>query len=166
MGMIYRVTVTAERTDGDYDTETLFELAGGAALIGRLAPSAVIEAVAQRTEDVRVDGAPLADRVMDAAATAGAPVHPFAAANEPVKRPRRTKVQIAADKAAQEAGFRDAAHQAEAAQVVAAGVAAAPGPEAYVPTEPTPAPNGAIVPEQATPPAVADGPPFNPFTVK
>ncbi len=116
MGVIYRVVVTAEQ-DGDY--ETLFELAGGPQLIGRLAPSAVVEAVAQRTEAVRADvPSSLAERVMDAAAAAGAPVvpswHPFGGEQPTKQRKRRTKAEIAADNEAQAAGFRDAAHRAEA----------------------------------------------------
>lgn len=132
MGIIYRVTVTAEETTpgSDYDTETLFELAGGAELIGRLAPAAVIEAVAQRTEAVR---AGLAERVMDAAAAAGAPVapasHPFQG-EQPARRPRRTKAQIAADTEAQSLGFRDAAHRAEVEAVVTSAVPSSPATDA------------------------------------
>lgn len=127
--IIYRVTVTAEETapGSDYDSETLFELAGGAELIGRLAPAAVIEAVAQRTEAVR---AGLAERVMDAAAAAGAPVapasHPFQG-EQPARRPRRTKAQIAADTEAQSLGFRDAAHRAEVEATLQRAEATAPG---------------------------------------
>jgi hypothetical protein len=151
MGTIYRVTVVAETTDaqGGYESsETLFELAGGADMVARIAPSALGDALSAEAPET------LADRVMDGAAAAGAPVE------QRPRRPRRTKAQIAADEAAVAAGFRDAAHRAEVEShdaeprlphpdpTVAAGMAAAPSPagpvtaQAMAGTMPPPPPAG------------------------
>jgi hypothetical protein len=142
MGTIYRVTVVAETTDaqGGYESsETLFELAGGADMVARIAPSALGDALSAEAPET------LADRVMDGAAAVGAPVE------QRPRRPRRTKAQIAADEAAVAAGFRDAAHRAEVEShdaeprlphpdpTVAAGMAAAPSAASYAPPSPVPA---------------------------
>jgi hypothetical protein len=91
MGTIYRVTVVAETTDdkgGHEGSETLFELAGGADMVARIAPSALADALSAEAPET------LGDQVMDSAAAAGAPVE------QKPRRPRRTKAQIAADEAA------------------------------------------------------------------
>ena len=153
MGDIYRVTIVRENNDGEqFESETVLEVAGSAQRVAR--------AVKRELDDLSGDGQAtvpaeqlaavqpsLADRVFDQA-VAGQPV------SEPVKRKRRTNAEIAADKAAVAAGYRDAAHQAEAEaqqQVEAEPVSPAEAPES-VPAEPAPA---------ATPAA-----PYNPFEVK
>lgn len=110
----YRVIVLREDDEAD---ETLFEIAGSAALVGRLVPGALIEALeADDERDAATSPAApavnVADRVFDGAVTAGAAAE-AQQSGEPVKRARRTKAQIAADKEAQGLGFRDAAHRAE-----------------------------------------------------
>lgn len=150
MTTIYRVTVIAETTDtgGGYEgSETLFELAGGADIVGRLAPAALVDALLQTAVAAR-EPLTVAERVMDSAAAAGAPIETA----EQTKRKRRTKQQIADDKAAEALGFRDHAHRVE-----------------------TESANGAQATEEGTPigPAVvlpAPGgdvpPPYNPFAVQ
>ena len=116
----YRVIVLRE---GDAGDETLFEIAGGGAMVTTLGPDAVRLALIEARESEGAAGAirspELADRVFDSAVAAGnaAEAQSAPAAAEPPKptRTRRTKAQIEADKAAQAAGFRDAAHQAEVA---------------------------------------------------
>jgi hypothetical protein len=117
MGTIYRVTVVAETTDtgGGYEgSDTLFELAGGADIVGRLAPAAVVDALLQANDtDAVRQTLPLAERVMDSAAAAGAPIVASADTPEQAKRKRRTRQQIADDNTAQNLGFRDHAHRME-----------------------------------------------------
>jgi len=116
MGTIYRVTVTKETTDdkgGHEGDETLFELAGSATMIGRLAPAAVLDALITDEHEGAYGVAPpvpqqqvLADRVWDAAVANGtvpaAPAEAEAAQSEKPRRTRRTKQQIAEDKAKEE----------------------------------------------------------------
>lgn len=174
MGDVYRVQIVRESGSGEsYESETIFEVAGGIGLVMKLAPGALVDALREACEDVP---APLAEQVMDAAAAAGAPVvpnsHPFQGA-EPAKRKRRTKAEIAADEAAVAAGYRDAAHQAEvvaqqAGQPTVETIpvpAAEAAPAATVPAEaPQPAAPVAVTTtfESASPAAA----PFNPFEVK
>jgi hypothetical protein len=161
MATIYRVTVTTEN-EGDY--ETLFELAGGPTLIGKLAPDAIIEAIATRTEAVHAN---VAERVMDGAMAAmpapdgtPAPQAPAGEGDKP-KRSRRTRAQIAADEAAQAAGFRDAAHQAEVTALQQPSRVADGAPETYVPP-PAAVPAPSVATGDAAPPP-ANEPVFNPF---
>lgn len=173
----YRVTVLREGTTED---ETLFEIAGGAVLVGRLVPAALLDVL---SADPEAQGEPersLADRVFDSAVSAGAEAEQDAAddsAGRP-RRTRRTKAQIAADKAAQALGFRDHAHRVEVegangAQAAEEGVqvtttfaGATPVP-AEVPSGFVPPAGevvvgsvpGAIVTEAPAPPAA----PYNPF---
>lgn len=166
----YRVILLREGAERD---ETLFEIAGSAAQVGRLAPADLLEAL-QADQDDRAfedddtsatrpttphSGGTLADRVFDAAAQAGAPSGDASPGG--TKRTRRTKAQIAADKEAQALGFRDAAHRTEAARLAG---------EADVPVSVTtsfegaaPVPSGAPEASPATPPAAPDGQPWNPF---
>jgi hypothetical protein len=155
----YRVIVIRE---GD-DDETLFEIAGSAAMVARLAPTALLDVLGADAD--QTDPAPaanLADRVLDSALAAGGA--PQFADAEPVKqtRNRRTKAQIAADKEAEGLGFRDAAHRAEveAQEEVPA--------EPVVTEQPAPEPVASTPPPAipvAGPPAAApaDGAPWNPF---
>ena len=105
---MYRVTITRE--DGE-DFETVIEVAGSGAFLVRIAPTMIAEALAEAalsdTPQRVVVGSGDVSAMTSAVAATEAPAPP--------KRPRRTKAQIAADEAAQAAGFRDAAHQAEAA---------------------------------------------------
>jgi hypothetical protein len=150
MGDTYRVTIVRETgSGGEFESETLFEVAGGIGLVARIAPGALVDALRAADEEGVPDAGALADRVMDAAAAAGAPVapssHPFQ--GEQPKRKRRTKAEIAADAEAQAAGYRDAAHRAEVeAQQQAAATATGPA-------LPEMTPDGPIVPEQSTAPA-------------
>jgi hypothetical protein len=180
----YRVIVLRE---GDAGDETLFEIAGGAVLIARLVPGALADVlsgdpVAQGEVGaatltpggviaapggpftMRAASAGMADRVFDGAVAAGnaAEAQSAPAGAEPAKptRTRRTKAQIEADKAAQAAGFRDAAHQAEA--TIAAGVAASPAPAAYEPAGESvyvapPGEQVVIAPPAPATPVVLDG---------
>lgn len=177
----YRVIVLREGTDAD---ETLFEIAGPATMVAKLAPAALLDALVGDAAEVAYPGRDVADRVFDQATAAGAAAEAQATTPsggpageteaESTKRKRRTKAQIAADNEAQGLGFRDAAHRAEVEsqqQVPAPTVAAtttfegaAPVPPA-VPTEvPSGFPAATSVP--ATPPAApaGDAPPWNPFT--
>jgi hypothetical protein len=166
----YRVTVLREGTTED---ETLFEIAGGAVLVGRLVPAALLDVL---SADPEAQGEPersLTDRVFDSAVSAGAEAEQDAAddsAGRP-RRTRRTKAQIAADKEAVGLGFRDAAHRAEVegangAQVPTTFAGAAPVP-AEVPSGFVPPAGevvvgsvpGAVVTEAPAPPAA----PYNPF---
>jgi hypothetical protein len=137
----YRVIVLRE---GETKDETLFELLGSATLLARLVPGALLDVLGA---DPDAQGAPDAESAAERQDAADE------AAGRP-KRTRRTKAQIAADNAAQALGFRDAAHQAEAA----------------APTDGTPAP--VTVPAPAAPLPVAPtlpaadaspAPPYNPF---
>jgi hypothetical protein len=167
MATLYRVTVVAETTDdkGGYEgSETLFELAGGAAMVAMIAPDATRMALNGAVEPGRT----LADAVFDNAVTAagGQPILPteqtaptFRDA-EPVKqtRNRRSKAQIAADKEAEGLGYRDAAHRTEVESMVAA----AP-PEAVVSSGPAQDPAGRTM--AAAAPAPTE-PVFNPFATQ
>jgi hypothetical protein len=133
MATIYRVTVVAETTDdkGGYEnSETLFELAGGAAMVAMIAPDATRMALNGAVEPGRT----LADAVFDNAVTAagGQPIllTEQTAPVEPPKAPRnrRSKAEIAADKEAQGLGFQNHAHRTAVESMV---VAATP-PEAVV----------------------------------
>jgi hypothetical protein len=164
----YRVIVMREGTTED---ETLFEIAGSAALVQGIVPGVLDTVLGSQADEAARS---LADRVFDGAVAAGTGAEqqggaPKFADAEPVKqtRNRRTKAQIAADKEAQDLGFRDAAHRAEveAQQQVHPG---GPDPSA-VPAEPVaaPVPPVAETPPPATPvqapagePAAA---PWNPF---
>ena len=172
----YRVIVLREGTAED---ETLFEIAGSASLVGRVVPSALVDALdgdVQERAGVPASGRELADRVFDAATAAGVAAEQQAAgpagetAEQATKRKRRTKAEIAADKEAVALGFRDAAHRAEVERAQAPhpggpDPAAVPAevPSDYVPpagavvagTLP-----GAIVTEPAAAPVA---PPYNPF---
>lgn len=114
----YRVSIVRETGSGsDYETETVFEVAGSIGLVLKVAPGALSDALRIAGEQENVPGAAgLAERVMDSAAATGAPVvpssHPFQG-DQPAKRTRRTKAQVAADKEAEGLGYRDAAHRAE-----------------------------------------------------
>lgn len=129
----YRVIVMREGADAD---ETLFEIAGSAARVARIAPGALLDVLAEDEGNWADTERALADRVFDSAAAAGAAAEQQAAGpdgetvEQATKRKRRTKAEIAADKEAQAAGFRDAAHRAEAEQqAVAVGVPAATAPQ-------------------------------------
>lgn len=170
---MYKVTVT--RLDDDAYVETLFELAGSAALVQGIVPGVLDTVLAQSS---REGDRTIADRVFDAAATAGRAAEQQAEGGETdeqkTKRTRRTKAQIAADKEAQGLGFRDAAHRAEvesslAQQRVADGPASVASlPEGAVPVPPA-APAGEVVAGSVpgaivTEPAAAPiAPPYNPF---
>jgi hypothetical protein len=175
----YRVIVLRE---GKTEDETLFELSGSAVLVGRLAPGALLDVLstdpetqgepAQAAVDIAAPG--LADRVFDAAVAAGADAEQAQqdaaddAAGKP-KRTRRTKEQIANDKAAQGLGFRDHAHrvEVEAQQQVAPGVQVTTAFAGAVPV-PAEVPSGPVPPVSSAPPAGASSaprvPPWNPFT--
>lgn len=171
----YRVIVLRE---GATEDETLFEIAGPAAMVAKLAPGALLDALDADGDRAEVPSyvppTSLADRVFDSAVAAGNDAAADSADTEAAKtkRNRRTKAQIAADKEAVGLGFRDAAHRAEveSQQQIAAGVAASPAPAAYVP----PAGEvvvgsvpGAIVteaPAAAPAPPVNGEAPWNPFT--
>lgn len=147
MATIYRVTVT--RIEDDVYAETLFELAGGADIVGRLAPAALVDALLQTAVAAR-EPLTVAERVMDSAAAAGAPVVTSADTPEQAKRRRRTKQQIADDKAAEALGFRDHAHRVEAESANGDGKS----PATDVPAGSAPHVEMAPVP-----------PPYNPFAV-
>lgn len=140
MGDIYRVTIVREGGTGDdYQAETVLEIAGSAQRVGRT----ILRELADLFDE---DGGPtasaIAEQVMDSAAAAGAPVHPFAGP-APAKRTRRTKAQIAADEAA--------AREAAEATTVSTQAVDEPAPAA-------PAPSTPDVP-------AAGAAPFNPFQV-
>jgi hypothetical protein len=133
MGTIYRVTVVAETTDaqGGYESsETLFELAGGADMVARIAPSALGDALSAEAPET------LADRVMDGAAAVGAPVE------QRPRRPRRTKAQIAADEAAARAAGEIAKEANAAADYPPATPAGPVTAQAMAGTMPPPPPAG------------------------
>lgn len=171
----YRVIVLREGADAD---ETLFEIAGSAARVARIAPGALLDVLAEDEGNWADAERALADRVFDSAGAAGAAGEQQAAGadgetvEQATKRKRRTKAEIAADKEAQAAGFRDAAHRAEVESAqggaqaaggdqvpaeVPSGPQAPAGPAAEVVVGSVPGP---IVTE-AAPAAVA--PPYNPF---
>ncbi len=178
----YRVIVMRD-TDGEdaLKGDVLFELAGSASLVSRLAPGALIEALsggeaAQDEPDVPAVNPPghyrpLADRVFDSAVAAGNAAEAQQNGAEAPKRKRRTKAEIAADTEAQNLGFRDAAHrvQVEADRTVAAGVAASPVPADYVPPAgeavagSVPGPVVTEAPAAGPGPVGPDGQPWNPF---
>lgn len=174
MGTIYRVTVLREGTTED---ETLFELAGSASLLARLAPGALLEAMDEDGDARAVQqydegrAASIANRVFDSAVSAGAAAEAQANgdAAEGPKRTRRTKAQIAADKEAQGLGFRDAAHRAEveSQQQAPAGVTATTTFEGAAPVPPA----GEVV-AGSVPGAIVTGPPappaapYNPFAAQ
>lgn len=170
----YRVIVLREGTDAD---ETLFEIAGPARRLMRIAPGAVLDSLdedeQERAGSTPLAGRELAERVFDsasaaarAAETQGAGV-PANVADESAaieaaktKRKRRTKAEIAADEAAQAAGFRDAAHRAEAEAQQQQTAPGGPDPATVTTTFEGTAP----VPPAAPAPAPAgDGEPWNPF---
>jgi hypothetical protein len=181
----YRVIVLREGADND---ETLFEIAGAASMVGRIAPGALLEALSADT-DRSADESPspaapagnIADRVFDDAVAAGRAAEAQAAApgGETTKtRTRRTKAQKAADDEAQGLGFRDAAHRAEVeAQQQTPGTPTGAVP-AEVPSGPVvtttfegaaPVPTGfpAVTSVPASAPAAPAGngeAPWNPFT--
>lgn len=163
---MYKVTVT--RLEDDAYLETLFELAGSAALVQSVVP-AVLDTVL--TQSSREGDRSLADRVFDAAIASGADAEAEQdAADEAAGKPRRTrrtKAQIAADKEAVGLGYRDAAHRAEVeaangAQAAEEG-AAAPVPSGYVPPageQVVGSVPGTVVTEA---PAAPGDAPWNPF---
>jgi hypothetical protein len=161
----YRVTVLREGTTED---ETLFEIAGGAVLVGRLVPAALLDVL---SADPEAQGEPersLADRVFDSVVSAGAAAEAQANgdAAEGPKRTRRTKAQIAADKEAQGLGFRDAAHRAEVeSQQQAPAVTATTTFEGAAPVPPAGEVVAGSVPGAIVtgPPAAPVAPPYNPF---
>lgn len=182
MGVIYRLTVVKETTDpgGGYEgDETLFELAGSATMLGRIAPSAVLDAL---IADEHSGGAPaqqqvLADKVWDAAVANGTvPAGTPSEAPQPEapKRTRRTKQQIAEDKAreAQQASLQAHANSAAqggpgvpAPQVETVDVSSGTNGAAVAPgfTQPAAAPAAA---QPAAPTANgAEAPVYNPFAV-
>jgi hypothetical protein len=157
----YRVIIMREGVEAD---ETLFEIAGSAGLVQQIVPAVLDTVLAEGWAATAAAGRSLADRVFDSviAADAAAEAEQDAAdeaAGKP-KRTRRTKAQIAADKEAQAAGFRDAAHRAE----VESTVAAAP-PEAVIAGGPAAA--AAYAPSAIVTEAPAasggDAAPWNPF---
>lgn len=104
------------------DDETVAELGGSAAFLARFAPTMIGEAMAEAVNDEQYASAPqrfvMGSSDVAVGGTLPASVTVSAgqsAVAEPAKpaRTRRTKAQKAADDAAQAAGFRDAAHQAE-----------------------------------------------------
>lgn len=110
MAKIYRISLIEE--DGD-EYGTLFELAGSVAMLGAAAPGALAAALAEcGIEVAEASTTGSASYFADAAGNgpAGSPVKP--------QRTRRTKAQMAADRAAAEA----ASVTTEAEQVVAASV--------------------------------------------
>jgi hypothetical protein len=182
VGVIYRLTVVKETTDmgGGYEgDETLFELAGSATMLGRIAPSAVLDAL---IADEHSGGAPaqqqvLADRVWDAAVAngtvpAGTPTEADRVAIDKPKRTRRTKQQIAEDEAREKQQAALQAHTNSAAQggpgpvgvADASVIASSPVPTA--PVEAT-APPAAVAPQQPAAPVTngAEAPVYNPFAV-
>jgi hypothetical protein len=185
VGVIYRVTVVKETTDngGGYEgDETLFELAGSATMIARIAPTAIMDAL---ITDEHVQGGMaagpvpqqqvLADRVWDAAVAngtvpAGTPTEADRVAVDKPKRTRRTKQQIAEDEAREKQQAALQEHTNSAAQggpgpvVTTTFEGAAPVPTA--PVEPT-APPAATTPQQPAPPVTngAEAPVYNPFAV-
>lgn len=184
----YRVIVLRE---GKTEDETLFELAGSATLLARLAPGALLEAMdedgdaraVQQYDEGRASAgaAPaasvadrVADRVFDSAVAAGDAAQ-AQGGDAPARRPRRTKAQIAADKEAVGLGYRDAAHRAEVEAQQQNGVAvtttfagAAPVPPTEVPSGYVP-PAGEVIagsvpgPIVTEAPAAPGGAPWNPF---
>jgi hypothetical protein len=184
----YRVIVLRE---GKAEDETLFELAGSASLLARLAPGALLEAMDEdgdaravqqydegRATAAAAPSASVADRVFDSAVAAGDAAQ-AQGGDAPARRPRRTKAQIAADKEAVGLGYRDAAHRAEVEAQQQSGVTATTtfaGAAPVPPAAPTEVPSGyvppagevvvgsvpgAVVTEQ---PGAAVAPPWNPFT--
>jgi len=168
MGDTYRVTIVRESgTGAEYETETIFEVAGGIAMVARIAPGALVDALRAANEDVPEplrNGGVVAESVMDAAAAAGAPVlpgtHPFGQP-APQRRKRRTKAEIAADEAAAAAAGQGPTGNGDADPNAAA---------ASVPAEPQVAPDTAATaqPLPATEPQTTAAPaaPYNPFEVK
>jgi len=131
----YRVIVLRE---GATEDETLFEIAGPARRVMRIAPGAVLEAMDEDQRE-RAEGEPersVADRVFDSAVAAGGAGSEQPDQAETPKRKRRTKAEIEADNAAVAAGFRDAAHQAEAGQQPAAAAPPAADPAIETPAPP------------------------------
>jgi hypothetical protein len=141
MGTRYVVSVMkiedVEGSENRYDTRdtTLFEATHvDAARLARFAPVEVLETLAtEGGVELAVDAvvqapgpaetpkretpAELVERVFAPGPEGALPqavIDATVAAVEAPKRKRRTKAEIAADSAAQAAGFRDAAHQAEA----------------------------------------------------
>lgn len=155
MADTYRVTIVRESGSGDdYETETLFEVAGKIGMIVRVAPGALIDALTEAGEDVPVA---LVDRVMSSAVAGLPATHPFGE-QAPQPRKRRTKQQMAEDKLRDEQAAR---------------LAEVP-PQALAETEPqaepmlsaTEAPAPAAEPAPL-PPSSEDGPTpqYNPFAV-
>lgn len=146
MADTYRVTIVRETGSGaDYETETLFEVAGKIGMIVRVAPGALIDALTEAGEDVPVA---LVDRVMSSAVAALPASHPFGE-QAPQPRKRRTKQQIAEDRLREEqaAGIAagDAGQASEPATV--------PADDAQQPGMTTPPAAGGV----QTPQAVAEG---------
>lgn len=169
MGTIYRVTVTKEVTDdkGGYEgSETLFELGGSAVMLGRIAPAAILDALI--ADDGMANGPvppqqqALADRAWDAAMANGTAAGPqpaggAAVAVEAPKRTRRTKQQIAEDKARE---AQQASMQQQAADTLVPPVTAPPAPAEEWRTGPV---GGEEAGTSSTPPPGAPGVPYNPF---
>ena len=163
----YRVIV--ERI-GDEKDETLFEIVGSAVLVARMVPAALLDVL---SGDPEAQGGSVADRVLDAALTAGGerPDGVLRSADaEPVKqtRNRRSKAQIAADKEAEGLGFRDAAHRAEveAQQAGQPTTDAPPSPTAAGQVDPSTGNQVTAPLSQAVAietPAPGGGAPYNPF---
>lgn len=150
----YRVSVehVEQDADGDDVYRTVAEFMAPRGALGAFVPNIVAGILGSGPTHPQ-DGAEAHAYPQSPAEYAAQQVEDAAdeAAGKP-KRTRRTKVQIAADKAAQALGFRDAAHQAEVA--------------GSAPTV-LPAPTLAIVPPPAEPAAApapaAPAAPYNPF---
>jgi hypothetical protein len=154
MADIYRVSIVRENSDGaEFESETLFEVAGGLGVVATVAPGALVDALRAANEQAP---AALAERVMDSAVPT---THPFQ--GEPpakTRRPRRTNAQIAADKlAAEQASAPGAGPTGNGDADLAA--AAARSVEVAQPVD---------VPAEVAPPApvAAVEPVYNPFLVK
>jgi hypothetical protein len=166
----YRVTIVRESGNGDdYETETMLEVAGGALRVART----VQRELADIFEDEGVvgnlaSGGIVAERVMDAARDAGAPVDPFRQSEVKPRRPRRTKAQIEADeKAARENAEKSAQPATDplhTADDQAAPVPAAPVEQAFPGAVATPQPMP-MAPAAVTGGTPGGEQPYNPFAV-
>jgi hypothetical protein len=182
MRKVTRVTVVEEWTDpatGETHYDTTFEAASkDSAQLARFVPAEVAAALGAPGAAVTIYP-PRQDEADEAAApeederSGGYQGDPVPAEVQSIpdarpKRARRTKAEKAADDAAQELGYRDRFHRAEAEQAAAAGstgegptgngdadLAAAAGPQAGHTT-----PDGPVA--ESAPAGVPDAP-YNPF---
>jgi hypothetical protein len=167
----YRVTIVRENSDGDeFESETLFEVAGKIGMIIKIAPGALLDALTEANDGEDIPVA-LVERVMSSAVAALPATHPFGE-QAPQPRKRRTKQQIAEDKMRDEQAARIAAGDAGQVSAPAAVPATVPSDvpadvpvtAADVPTEPATAPVVTTTFEGAAP-VSPGGEQYNPFAI-